>query len=116
VKARAFEGATAPIHTADPCAAYLGNRAKLDAAIQSAFRQPHYVLPVVDRFKHKFAPFVGSAHGVGVNVLVRLVVVADDEVALLSPPTLSATVVALHRRRRGSSPRLSPTPLHTSEK
>ena len=68
MKARAVRGAATPIHTADPRAAYLAHSAELDAAIQSALRQPHYVLgPVVEQFEHEFAAFVGSAHGVGVN-------------------------------------------------
>jgi dTDP-4-amino-4,6-dideoxygalactose transaminase len=103
VKARAVEGATTPIHTADPRAAYLAHSSEIDEAIRSALEQPHFVLgPVVERFEHEFAAFEGSAHGVGVNsgtdalqlALRALGVGRGDEVITVAH-TAVATVAAI---------------------
>jgi dTDP-4-amino-4,6-dideoxygalactose transaminase len=103
VKARDVRGAATPIHTADPRAAYLAHNAELDAAIQSALRQPHYVLgPVVEQFEHEFAAFVGSAHSVGVNsgtdalhLALRALGIGPGDEVITVAHTAVATVAAI---------------------
>jgi dTDP-4-amino-4,6-dideoxygalactose transaminase len=105
VDAAATDPAT-PIYTADPRAGYLAHRTEIDAAIRSVLEQPQYILgPVVERFEHDFAAFVGCAHGIGVGsgtaalelTLRALGVGAGDEVitvAHTAVPTVGAIELA----------------------
>src|SRR5262252_3397383 len=102
VNAGAVDPAT-PIDTADPRAGYLALRTEIDAAIRSTLEQPHYILgPVVERFEHEFAGFVGSAHGVGVGsgtdalqLTLRALGVGPGDEVITVAHTAVATVAAI---------------------
>src|SRR5207237_10876189 len=56
----------APIPQTDPRAAYLAQKAEIDAAIMQVLDSGQYILgPVAERFENEFAGFLGLAHGIG---------------------------------------------------
>ena len=56
----------APIPQTDPRAAYLAQKAEIDAAIMQVLESGQYILGrVVERFESEFAAYLALAHGIG---------------------------------------------------
>jgi dTDP-4-amino-4,6-dideoxygalactose transaminase len=92
-----------PIPQTDPKAAYLTQRADIDAAIARVLGRGWYILgEEVAAFEHEFAAYIGCAHGIGVAsgtdalvlALRALGVGSEDSVATVSH-TAVATVAAI---------------------
>jgi dTDP-4-amino-4,6-dideoxygalactose transaminase len=92
-----------PVPQTDPKAAYLAQRAAIDAAIARVLAAGRYILgPEVAAFEQEFAAYVGVRHAIGVasgtDALVlslrALGVAAEDYVATV-PHTAVATVAAI---------------------
>src|SRR5437763_14545238 len=94
-----------PIPQTDPHAAYLAQKAEIDAAIAQVLESGQYILgPVAERFESDFAAFLGLAHGIGcaggTDALERALracgIEAGDLVFTVSH-TAVATVAAIER-------------------
>jgi dTDP-4-amino-4,6-dideoxygalactose transaminase len=93
----------APVPQTDPRAAYLAQRAAIDAAIARVLATGRYILgPEVTAFEREFAAYIGVRHAVGVAsgtdavvlALRGLDVMSEDYVATV-PHTAVATVAAI---------------------
>lgn len=95
----------APIIPADPKAAYLANKAEIDAAIRRVLDGGRYILGgEVAAFEAEFATFVAARHGIGVangtdaiEVALRALGVGPGDVVATVSHTAVATVSAIER-------------------
>lgn len=95
--------ATGGLKIADPFANYMSYRDEIDAAISEAISTRQYVLgPVVERFEHNFAAYVGVSHGVAVNsgtdaihIAIRALGIGKGDEIITVSKTSVATVAAI---------------------
>lgn len=95
----------APIPQTDPRAAYLAQKAEIDAAITQVLESGQYILgPVAERFESEFAGFLGLAHGVGcasgtdaIELALRACGIGAGDLVFTVSHTAVATVAAIER-------------------
>src|ERR671931_649905 len=94
-----------PIPQTDPRAAYLAQKAEIDAAIARVLESGQYILgPVAERFESDFAGFLGLAHGVGcasgtdaLELALRACGIGAGDLVFTVSHTAVATVAAIER-------------------
>src|SRR5204863_4390445 len=94
-----------PIPQTDPHAAYLAQKAEIDAAITQVLESGQYILgPVAERFESEFAGFLGLAHGVGcasgtdaLELALRACGIGAGDLVFTVSHTAVATVAAIER-------------------
>src|SRR5437764_13439190 len=94
-----------PIPQTDPRAAYLAQKAEIDAAIAQVLESGQYILgPVAERFESDFAAFLGVAHGIGcasgtdaLELALRPCGIGAGDLVFTVSHTAVATVAAIER-------------------
>ena len=94
-----------PIPQTDPRAAYLAQKAEIDAAIAQVLESGQYILgPVAERFERDFAAFLGVAHGIGcasgtdaLELALRACGIGAGDLVFTVSHTAVATVAAIER-------------------
>src|SRR5438132_7800060 len=94
-----------PIPQTDPRAAYLAQKAEIDAAIAQVLESGQYILgPVAERFESDFAAFLGLAHGIGcasgtdaLELALRACGIGAGDLVFTVSHTAVATVAAIER-------------------
>src|SRR5436305_11918189 len=94
-----------PIPQTDPRAAYLAQKAEIDAAIARVLESGQYILgPVAERFESDFAAFLGLAHGIGcasgtdaLELALRACGIEAGDLVFTVSHTAVATVAAIER-------------------
>src|SRR5207253_4592526 len=89
----------------DPRAAYLAQKAEIDAAIMQVLDSGQYILgPVAERFENEFAGFLGLAHGIGcasgtdaIELALRACGIGTGDLVFTVSHTAVATVAAIER-------------------
>src|SRR5207237_8848832 len=95
----------APIPQTDPRAAYLAQKAEIDAAITQVLDSGQYILgPMSERFESEFAGFLGLAHGIGcasgtdaIELALRACGIGAGDLVFTASHTAVATVAAIER-------------------
>src|SRR5438067_11540640 len=94
-----------PIPQTDPRAAYLAQKAEIDAAIAQVLESGQYILgPVAELFERDFAAFLGVAHGIGcasgtdaLELALRACGIGAGDLVFTVSHTAVATVAAIER-------------------
>jgi dTDP-4-amino-4,6-dideoxygalactose transaminase len=95
----------APIPQTDPRAAYLAQKAEIDAAIMQVLESGQYILGrAVERFEGEFAAYIGLAHGIGcasgtdaLELALRACGIGEGHLVFTVSHTAVATVAAIER-------------------
>ncbi len=101
---------TKPIPQCNPLAAYLAQRARIDAAMREVLDAGRYILgPRVEAFEQAFAQWTGLKHSLGVangtdalEMSLRAIGVGEGDLVVTTSMTAVATVVAI--RAAGAIP------------
>src|SRR5919206_144820 len=94
-----------PIPQTDPRAAYLAQKAEIDAAMMQVLESGQYILGrVVERFESEFAAYLGLAHGIGcasgtdaLELGLRACGIGEGHLVFTVSHTAVATVAAIER-------------------
>ena len=95
----------AAIPQTDPRAAYLAQKAEIDAAITQVLESGHYILGrAVERFESEFAGYLKLAHGIGcasgtdaIELALRACGIGEGDLVFTVSHTAVATVAAIER-------------------
>src|SRR5215472_79804 len=94
-----------PIPQTDPRAAYLEQKAEIDAAIMQVLESGQYILGrAVERFESEFAAYLKLAHGIGcasgtdaIELALRACGIGEGDLVFTVSHTAVATVAAIER-------------------